>query len=144
MEKTIAERLGEFCESLSYDEIPEPVVAKAKELILDTIGICIGSSTIDFGMAALRLIEGWGGRPESSLIGTSSKVPAQNAAFANGVLGHGQDYDDTHTDSCGSPECVSCSRGSRSGREKGMRSQRDPDCLCGRDGGDDSDRHAGS
>jgi 2-methylcitrate dehydratase PrpD len=99
MEKTIAERLGEFCESLSYDEIPEPVLVKAKELILDTIGICVGSSKIDFGMAALRLIAGWGGLPESSLIGLRCMVPAQNAAFANGVLGHGQDFDDTHTDS---------------------------------------------
>ncbi len=44
IEKTIAERLREFCKSLSYDEIPEPVLAKAKELTLDTIGICVGSS----------------------------------------------------------------------------------------------------
>jgi len=99
MEQTIAEEIAEFHEALSYERIPEPVVEKAKELILDTIGICIASSKMDFGSAALSLIAGWGGLAESSLIGSTFKVPAQNAAFANGVLGHGQDYDDTHTDS---------------------------------------------
>ena len=99
MEKTIAERMAEFCESLSYEKIPGPVLEKAKDLILDTAGICIASSKMDFGTAVLRLITGWGGQPESSLIGSGTKVPAPNAAFANGVLGHGQDYDDTHTDS---------------------------------------------
>jgi 2-methylcitrate dehydratase PrpD len=119
MEKTIAERMGEFCESLSYEKIPEPVLGKAKELILDTIGICVASAKMDFGIAALRLIAGWGGLPESSLIGTSSKVPAQNAAFANGVLGHGQDYDDTHTDSVVHPSAclvpVALALGERNG-----------------------------
>ncbi len=99
MEETIAENLSGFIHELVYKNIPQEVVEKAKDLILDTSGICIASSKMDFGKAALNLITGWGGTPESSLIGSERKVPAQNAAFANGVLGHGQDYDDTHTES---------------------------------------------
>jgi 2-methylcitrate dehydratase PrpD len=119
MEKTIAERMGEFCESLSYERIPEPVLEKAKELILDTLGICVASAKMDFGIAALRLIAGWGGLAESTVIGISSKVPAPHAAFANGVLGHGQDYDDTHTDSVVHPSAclvpVALALGERNG-----------------------------
>ncbi len=99
MEETIAEKLSGFTDELTFETIPEKVIKKTKDLILDTLGICIASSKMDFGKAALGLIAGWGGVPESSLIGSEAKVPAQNAAFANGVLGHGQDYDDTHTES---------------------------------------------
>ena len=99
MEETIAERLAEFTDGLTFEKIPVRVIEKTKNLILDTLGICIASSKMDFGSAALNLITGWGGLPESSLIGSEVKVPAQNAAFGNGVLGHGQDYDDTHTES---------------------------------------------
>jgi len=99
MEETIAEKLSGFTDQLTFETIPEKVIKKTKDLILDTLGICIASSKMDFGKAALGLIAGWGGVPESSLIGSEAKVPAQNAAFANGVLGHGQDYDDTHTES---------------------------------------------
>jgi 2-methylcitrate dehydratase PrpD len=99
MERPISEKLAAFTSELTFEKIPPAVIEKTKNLMLDTLGICISSSRLDFGMGALNLIAGWGGLPESSLIGSGKKVPAQNAAFANGVLGHGQDYDDTHTES---------------------------------------------
>jgi 2-methylcitrate dehydratase PrpD len=99
VEKTIAEKFSDFAQELTFERIPPAVIEKSKDLMLDTLGICISSSRLDFGMAALNLTAGWGGIPESSLIGSGKRVPAQNAAFANGVLGHGQDYDDTHTES---------------------------------------------
>jgi 2-methylcitrate dehydratase PrpD len=99
VEETIAERFSDFTYELTFEAIPREIIEKTKDLILDTLGICTASSKMDFGSAALGLTAGWGGLPESSLIGLETKVPAQNAAFANGVLGHGQDYDDTHTES---------------------------------------------
>jgi 2-methylcitrate dehydratase PrpD len=103
MEKTIGENIGEFFDDLSYENVPPAVIEKTKDLILDTMGICVASAKMDFGSAALRLVAGWGGLPESSLIGHKGKVPAQNATFANGVLAHGQDFDDTHTESAVHP-----------------------------------------
>lgn len=41
----------------------------------------------------------WGGRGESSVVGTSLRVSAPAAALANGALAHGLDFDDTHTPS---------------------------------------------
>ncbi len=99
MQRTISERLAAFASELTFEKIPPVVIEKTKDLMLDTLGICISSFRLDFGKAATHLVAGWGGIPESAVIGLGRKVPAQNAAFANGVLGHGQDYDDTHTES---------------------------------------------
>lgn len=99
MEPTIAEGIAGFVSSLSYEDIPAPVIEKAKDLVLDTLGVCAGSAGMDFGRSALQLVAGWGGVEESTLIGSATRVPAHAAAFANGILGHGQDFDDTHTES---------------------------------------------
>jgi 2-methylcitrate dehydratase PrpD len=106
MTQTIAERLAQFSESLQFDDIPPEVIEKTNRLVLDTIGICIGSTQIDFGRSALKLIAKWGGAPEATLIGRRTKVPAHNAALCNGILGHGQDYDDTHTESVVHPSAA--------------------------------------
>jgi 2-methylcitrate dehydratase PrpD len=120
MDRTIGEKFADFCSSLSYAKIPVPVIEKTKDLLLDTLGICVASSRMDFGRAALDLIVSWGGRPESSLIGHESMVTAQHAAFANGILGHGQDYDDTHTESVVHPSAclvpVALAVGEKNGR----------------------------
>ena len=40
-----------------------------------------------------------GGAAEATVIGSRTRLPAANAAFANAMLCHGLDYDDTHSDS---------------------------------------------
>ncbi|MBI4195403.1 MAG: MmgE/PrpD family protein [Betaproteobacteria bacterium] len=106
MNKTIAERLAQFSDGLAFDAIPPKVVDKAKWLILDMLGVALGSTRIDFGEAVLALVSRWGGAPEASAIGARATVPVHSAAFCNGVLGHGQDYDDTHTESVVHPSAA--------------------------------------
>jgi 2-methylcitrate dehydratase PrpD len=124
MTQTIARRLAQFSESLHFEDIPPEVVEKTKHLVLDTLGVCLGSTRLDFGNAVLGLVSRWGGAPEATLIGGKSKVPVQNAAFCNGVLGHGQDYDDTHLESVVHPSgglvpvaLAAAERTGRSGRD---------------------------
>ena len=40
-----------------------------------------------------------GGEAQASVIGLDGALPAPNAAFANAMLCHGLDFDDTHSDS---------------------------------------------
>ena len=103
---TISERLAQFSTQLQYEDIPPEVIDKTKQHVLDLIGVCLGSTRIDFGQSALKLIAGWGGTRESTLIGRGAKVPAHHAALCNGILGHGQDYDDTHTESVVHPSAA--------------------------------------
>ena len=49
-----------------------------------------------------------GGEPQSSVIGLDGALPAPNAAFANGMLCHGLDFDDTHADSVSHVSVVVC------------------------------------
>lgn len=99
MTGTIASRLTHFVENLQFEDLPAEVVEKAKYIILDTVGVCIGSAQYDFARSASDLVVRWAGAPEATVIGRSVKLPAHHAAFANGVLAHGNDYDDTHTES---------------------------------------------
>ena len=102
-----SDKVGAFVRGLRLEEIPPEVVDKAKLVILDTLGIALVSSRMDFGRMVLHVASALGGAGESRLIGTRRKVAAANAVLANGTLAHGLDYDDTleeaivHTGCCG-------------------------------------------
>lgn len=86
--------------------MPPAVVAKSKLVFLDTVGIALASSTMDFGAMVTNVARKLGGANVSLLIGTSNRVGAANVVIANATLAHGLDYDDTleeaivHTGCC--------------------------------------------
>jgi len=92
---------------LRLEAIPPEVSEKTKLILLDTLGIALASSTMDFGGMVLEVARTLGGTADSRLIGSPHKVAAANAVLANGTLAHGLDYDDTlegaivHTGCCG-------------------------------------------
>jgi 2-methylcitrate dehydratase PrpD len=98
--------MGRFVSELKLGDVPRAVVDKAKLVFLDTLGIALASSTMDFGKMAISVARKLGGANDSLLIGTASRVAAANAVIANGTLAHGLDYDDTleeavvHTGCC--------------------------------------------
>lgn len=102
-----SEKVGAFVRGLRLEEVPAEVADKAKLVVLDTLGIALVSSTMEFGRMALDVASALGGARESRLIGARRKVAAANAVLANGTLAHGLDYDDTleeaivHTGCCG-------------------------------------------
>lgn len=96
---TITARLSEFCQNLRYEELPPEVIEKAKLLVLDTLGVAIGSTVLDFGQGALDLSTEWASATGASVIGRTARVAPHHAALVNGILAHGQDFDDTHTES---------------------------------------------
>jgi len=103
---TYSQIIGRFAGALKLGDVPAEVAEKAKLVFLDTLGIALASSTMDFGMMVSRAAEKLGGAAHSLLIGSSRRVAAANAVIANGTLAHGLDYDDTleeaivHTGSC--------------------------------------------
>ena len=104
--ETYSETIGRFAGELKLADVPAAVVEKAKLVFLDTLGIALASSTMDFGLMAINVARKLGGPKASLLIGTSDRVAAANAVIANGTLAHGLDYDDTleeaivHTGCC--------------------------------------------
>ncbi|MGH7855159.1 MAG: MmgE/PrpD family protein [Candidatus Binatia bacterium] len=101
-----SQSIGRFARELKLAEVPAGVVNKAKLVFLDTLGIALASSTMDFGAMVTNVAQKLGGADASLVIGRSTRVAAANAVIANGTLAHGLDYDDTleeaivHTGSC--------------------------------------------
>jgi 2-methylcitrate dehydratase PrpD len=101
-----SETIGRFARGLKLAAVPPAVIEKAKLVFLDTLGVALASSTMDFGAMVTKVAQKLGGSTASLVIGSSIRVAAANAVIANGTLAHGLDYDDTleeaivHTGSC--------------------------------------------
>jgi 2-methylcitrate dehydratase PrpD len=101
-----SQAIARFLDELKLESISPAVVDKAKWVLLDTLGVALASSTMDFGRMVVNVAQKLGGSAESRLIGSSVKVASANAVLANGTLAHGLDYDDTleeaivHTGCC--------------------------------------------
>ncbi len=103
---SLSRTLTNFALGLSLADLPPAVLMKTKLLLLDTVGVCVGSAEFASGRAMLDQCARWSAAGDCTLIGDPRLVSPQYAAFANGALGHGQDFDDTHTESIVHPSCV--------------------------------------
>lgn len=111
--------------STGYEDLPEDVIRAAKQSTLDTLGVILGASGEQEAMAeVVELFRTWGGAEESTVLGFGGKLPAPSAAFVNGAMAHGLDFDDHlpeghHPSSTLIPAlfAVAESRGAVSGKE---------------------------
>ena len=94
-----AERFAAWALELDLDAIPPPVVEAAKLHVLDTIGCGLAAHGLGIAAEGRATMSELGGEPEASVIGLKVGLPAPNAAFANAMLCHGLDFDDTHSES---------------------------------------------
>jgi len=96
---TAAERFATWVLDLELDAVPSPVVEAAKLHMLDVVGCGLAAHGLDVATEGRSTMAELGGEPEASVIGLDTRLPAANAAFANAMLCHGLDFDDTHSDS---------------------------------------------
>ncbi|MFQ5895667.1 MAG: MmgE/PrpD family protein [Nitrospinota bacterium] len=85
--------LAEFAAQTRFEDLPGPLVAKLKELVLDTLGCGLFGATTPAGQRLARvLVRGGVGR--YPLWGTPLRAPLAQSALANGTFVHAFDYDD--------------------------------------------------
>jgi 2-methylcitrate dehydratase PrpD len=96
--QTISERLAEFAAGLEHHALPQEVRTRAKHLILDAVGCALAAKRFEFAPTALRALAELGGPGERAVVGHALRLPLRDAVLANGILMHGLDYDDTHTE----------------------------------------------
>ena len=74
------------------------LVAKAKLHFMDAIGVALASRTMDdhYAEKLIPAVEGLGLPPECTVIGFPQRTGPAWAAFVNGSLIHGCDFDDSH------------------------------------------------
>lgn len=91
-------QLAEYVAGASFDDLPGEVVEAARRLVLDSLTNMIGGSRLEPGQLYLKLYEGVGGRPESTILATGERVPCPNAVYVNASLANVLDFDDVYFD----------------------------------------------
>ncbi len=95
-ERSLAGQLAGFMATMTFDRLPDDVVASVSQRVLDTIGICVAACELDTSRMISQFVLDQGGAAQAVAIGLASPVPATWAALVNGTLAHSLDYDDTH------------------------------------------------
>src|SRR3954452_6696056 len=89
--------------ALSYDTLPEPVRALARQCVLDYYGVALAGADDPLASILLDELAEAGGAAQASIIGHRVKLPALSAALVNGAIGHALDYDDVNLAMPGHP-----------------------------------------
>jgi 2-methylcitrate dehydratase PrpD len=92
----MVEELADFARGATYNSLPDEVRASVRQRVLDIVGVSVAALELDTSRAVLEHVASQGGSAQAHAIGMTTKVPAAQAAFINGVLAHSLDYDDTH------------------------------------------------
>ena len=100
MTATPTERLRAYCTGATYGDLPDPVVDRLKQHLLDTLGVAIGArahaASSPSVEAAVAELAGGGGGGEATALATGEPHAAEHAALLNGAFAHSLDFDDTH------------------------------------------------
>lgn len=94
METGITATLARHTSQVRYEDIPPEAIEKAKDCILDQLGVELIGSTLEWNTIAHRYVTDIGGRGESTVVNYGTKVPMQDAAFVNATFGQGCELDD--------------------------------------------------
>jgi 2-methylcitrate dehydratase PrpD len=92
-------RLAEFIAGLTFEALPDAVVAQACNVIMDTVGCALGAWRDDPEKAAIarKLALSFASRQVACLWGgAGARADSALAALANGILTNAADFDDTH------------------------------------------------
>ena len=94
---TLTHELSQRLLRTTYEDIPGEAVEVARQVCLDGLAVMIAALGEPEGIGRLTLdyIRAQGGAAQSSVIGMDRKTSVQNAAYANGTLGHALDFDNT-------------------------------------------------
>jgi 2-methylcitrate dehydratase PrpD len=98
---TAAQTLADFAVKLQFEQIPQAVVERAKDCVIDIVGVCAFGSTVASSKPVLAYAERYGKGGCSTVLGTSLKVQTPMAALANGVFAHSFEMDNLVSPSVG-------------------------------------------
>lgn len=92
----LAFTLAEYAASLRLEDLPVSTVQAAKLNLLDTLACAVDGSSAPGAGEVVDLVTEWGGAPQATVLVHGMRLPAHHAAWANGVMAHSRDYDDTY------------------------------------------------
>jgi 2-methylcitrate dehydratase PrpD len=91
----LTEILTSFVIDTPSEAIPTVVIERAKNVILDTVGVALAASARSIGKIVVRHVAESAGVPATAtVLGAGIKTSAPMAALANGTLANALDFDD--------------------------------------------------
>jgi 2-methylcitrate dehydratase PrpD len=90
------QQLSAYMGAASTRALPDDVIERAKQHILDTFAAMISGSTLPPGRGALEFARAYGGKEIATVVASKIVCGPIEAAFANGVLAHSDETDDSH------------------------------------------------
>jgi len=92
----IVERLSTYISETDYDSLPKEVIDETRKFILDTIGVGLAGAREPGCKEVVDLVKKWSSNNAgSTIIYYGDKVSPPDASFANSVMMHALDFDDT-------------------------------------------------
>jgi 2-methylcitrate dehydratase PrpD len=88
----VAEQLGRKICAVDVERLPEAVLAKCEDLLVDVVGLAVTARNEDYVKATLEACDDDG---PCVAIGHDRLLSAAAAALVNGTAIHGEDFDDT-------------------------------------------------
>jgi len=96
MSRPIALELAGEVAALRGAPLPAGVLDRARDLFLDFLGVALGGAGVDSSVALRRGLDRLRLRGECAVLGVGERLPAPQAALANGAAAHALEMDDTH------------------------------------------------
>lgn len=93
---TLSEQLAAFATRTTSQGAPAAVRDSVQQRVLDITGLQLAARPLATSDGALAYALAQGGPEQAHVVGEAQRISAPWAAFANGVLAHSLDYDDTH------------------------------------------------
>ncbi len=85
--------LAKYLVETGYDDLPKEVVDRAKELIINFIGVALDGSKAEVSQIVMNRIKSMEAKPEASVIGGSFKTTTALAAYVNGTSVHANELE---------------------------------------------------
>lgn len=95
----LSTELARWAASVTFEDLPQDVVASTKLRVLDVIGLALAGAETDFGRSVREAAIAISTPGQCRILGFRDCVGVTTAAFANGAFSQALEYDDTHNES---------------------------------------------
>ena len=95
----LSTELARWAASVTFEELPQDVVAATKLRVLDVIGLALAGAETDFGRSVRSAALALSTPGPCRILGFRDRVSVATAAFANGAFSQALEFDDTHNES---------------------------------------------
>lgn len=90
----IEKKLVEYICTSNFKDIPPQPLSVVKNMVLTVLGTTIAGAHAEGCEPLVDLYRGLGGHAEATILNHGGKIPAENAAFVNGVMARALDFCD--------------------------------------------------